>query len=42
VLARVDGAVCGPNRADQLDPVLAARDVALSQDDSDRIERFFE
>jgi aryl-alcohol dehydrogenase-like predicted oxidoreductase len=42
VLARVDGAVCGPNRADQLDPVLAARDLQLSDDDVDRIGRFFE
>jgi aryl-alcohol dehydrogenase-like predicted oxidoreductase len=42
VLARVDGAVCGPNRADQLDPVLAARELHLSDDDVDRIGRFFE
>jgi aryl-alcohol dehydrogenase-like predicted oxidoreductase len=41
VLARVDGAVCGPNRADQLDPVLAARELQLSTDDADRIGRFF-
>ena len=42
VLARVDGAVCGPNRSDQLDPVLAARELHLSQHDVDRIRRFFE
>ena len=41
VLARCDGAVCGPNRAAYLDPVLAARDVELSQDDVDRIGGFF-
>jgi len=42
VLARADGAVCGPNRADQLDPVLAARGLQLSDDDAERIGRFFE
>jgi aryl-alcohol dehydrogenase-like predicted oxidoreductase len=42
VLARVDGAVCGPNRAEQLDPILAARELELSSDDIDRIGRFFE
>ncbi|HEV7639908.1 MAG TPA: aldo/keto reductase [Gaiellaceae bacterium] len=42
VLARVDGAVCGPNRAEQLDPILAARDLQLSPDAIDRIGRFFE
>ena len=42
VLARVDGAVCGPNRADQLDPVLAARELGLTEEDRDRIGRFFE
>lgn len=41
VLARVDGAVCGPSRARQLDPVLAAREVQLSQGDVERIGRFF-
>jgi aryl-alcohol dehydrogenase-like predicted oxidoreductase len=41
VLARVDGAVCGPNRAEQLDPILAARDLELSSDDVDRIGGFF-
>ncbi|HEY8645877.1 MAG TPA: aldo/keto reductase [Gaiellaceae bacterium] len=42
VLARVDGAVCGPNRAEQLDPILAARELELSSDDVERIGRFFE
>jgi aryl-alcohol dehydrogenase-like predicted oxidoreductase len=42
VLARVDGAVCGPNRAEQLDPILAARELQLSADDVDRIGRFFQ
>jgi 1-deoxyxylulose-5-phosphate synthase len=42
VLARVDGAVCGPNRADQLDPVLAARELRLTEEDRDRIGRYFE
>jgi aryl-alcohol dehydrogenase-like predicted oxidoreductase len=41
VLARVDGAVCGPNRAEQLDPILAARELELSPDDIERIGRFF-
>jgi aryl-alcohol dehydrogenase-like predicted oxidoreductase len=41
VLARVDGAVCGPNRAQQLDPILAARELELSADDVDRIGGFF-
>ena len=42
VLARVDGAVCGPNRAEQLDPILAARDLQLSPADVDRIGGFFD
>jgi aryl-alcohol dehydrogenase-like predicted oxidoreductase len=42
VLARVDGAVCGPNRAGQLDPILAARELELSPGDVERIGRFFE
>jgi aryl-alcohol dehydrogenase-like predicted oxidoreductase len=41
VLARVDGAVCGPNRAEQLDPILAARELQLSADDVERIGGFF-
>lgn len=42
VLARVDGAVCGPNRAEQLDPIIDARELRLSADDVDRIGRFFQ
>jgi aryl-alcohol dehydrogenase-like predicted oxidoreductase len=38
----VTGAVCGPNRASQLDPILVARDVALSPADRDRIASFFQ
>ena len=34
--SRVDGAVCGPNRAEHLEPVLAARELQLSPDDRDR------
>jgi 1-deoxyxylulose-5-phosphate synthase len=41
VLARCDGAVCGPNRAAHLDPVLAAQALLLSQDDVDRIGGLF-
>jgi aryl-alcohol dehydrogenase-like predicted oxidoreductase len=41
VLARAGGAVCGPNRAEQLDPVLAARDLNLSREEADRIGGFF-
>jgi 1-deoxyxylulose-5-phosphate synthase len=41
VLARVDGAVSGPNRADQLDPILVARDLELTADDVERIGGFF-
>ena len=37
VLARADGAVCGPNRAAHLEPVLAARGLELSEDDVERI-----
>ena len=37
----VTGAVCGPNRASQLDPILAARDVILSPADRERIASFF-
>jgi aryl-alcohol dehydrogenase-like predicted oxidoreductase len=42
VLARVDGAVCGPNTAEQLDPILAARELELSAADIDRIGRCFD
>jgi aryl-alcohol dehydrogenase-like predicted oxidoreductase len=41
VLAVCDGAVCGPNRAAHLDPILAARDLELSDDDVERIGAFF-
>jgi aryl-alcohol dehydrogenase-like predicted oxidoreductase len=41
VLATCDGAVCGPNRAAHLDPILAARELELSQDDVERIGGFF-
>ena len=41
VLATVDGAVCGPNRAAHLDPILEARELALSPADRDRIGSFF-
>ena len=41
VLASVDGAVCGPNRASHLDPVLAARGLHLTPDDVNRIGGFF-
>jgi aryl-alcohol dehydrogenase-like predicted oxidoreductase len=37
----VGGAVCGPNRPDQLDPVLDARELDLGAADRDRIGRFF-
>jgi aryl-alcohol dehydrogenase-like predicted oxidoreductase len=37
----VTGAVCGPTRAAQLDPILAARDVVISPADRDRIASFF-
>ncbi|HEX7084388.1 MAG TPA: aldo/keto reductase [Gaiellaceae bacterium] len=37
----VTGAVCGPNRADQLDPVLEARELELDVADRDRIGGFF-
>lgn len=42
VLARVDGAVCGPNRAEQLGPILAARELELSPGDVERIGSFFQ
>ena len=42
VLACVDGAGCGSNRAEQLDPVLRARELRLTEEDRDRIGRFFE
>src|SRR5581483_3485699 len=42
VLARVDGAVCGPNREAHLDPILAARELRLTPDDVDTIGGLFE
>jgi aryl-alcohol dehydrogenase-like predicted oxidoreductase len=42
VLARVDGAVAGPTRAEQLYPVLAARELSLSAAAAERIGSFFE
>ena len=41
VLDQVDGAVCGPNRASHLDPVLAARELVLAPGDIERIGSFF-
>ena len=37
----VTGVVCGPNRPEQLDPVLAARALELTEDDRERIGAFF-
>ena len=37
----VSGAVCGPNRAEQLDPVLAARELHLDADEHERIGALF-
>jgi len=41
VLHRCDGAVCGPNRASHLDPVLEAMHIELSDEDVGRIGGFF-
>jgi aryl-alcohol dehydrogenase-like predicted oxidoreductase len=41
VLARADGVVCGPTTSAQLDPVLAARTLALTADDVARIGGLF-
>ena len=41
VLARCDGAVCGPNRAAHLDPVLEAMELHLTEEDVGRIGGFF-
>ena len=41
VLAVCDGAVCGPNRAAHLDPILAGRGIELSDDDVERIGGLF-
>jgi aryl-alcohol dehydrogenase-like predicted oxidoreductase len=37
----VTGAVCGPGRASQLDPIFEARDAVVSPADRDRIASFF-
>jgi aryl-alcohol dehydrogenase-like predicted oxidoreductase len=37
----VSGAVCGPNRADQLDPIFSARELVLTPADRDRVASFF-
>jgi aryl-alcohol dehydrogenase-like predicted oxidoreductase len=42
VLARVDGAVCGPMRTEHLDAVLVARELELSADDVQRIGALFD
>jgi aryl-alcohol dehydrogenase-like predicted oxidoreductase len=41
VLARCDGAVCGPNTAARLDPVFEAMELELTDDDATRIGGFF-
>jgi aryl-alcohol dehydrogenase-like predicted oxidoreductase len=41
VLARCDGAVCGPNSAERLEPVFEAQRVELTDDDVSRIGGFF-
>jgi aryl-alcohol dehydrogenase-like predicted oxidoreductase len=41
VLAVCDGAVCGPNRAAHLDPILAARDIQLETPDVERLGALF-
>jgi aryl-alcohol dehydrogenase-like predicted oxidoreductase len=42
VMHRCDGAVCGPNRAAHLDPVLEAMQIELTNEDVVRIGGFFE
>jgi aryl-alcohol dehydrogenase-like predicted oxidoreductase len=42
VMHRCDGAVCGPNRATHLDPILEAMHIDLTNDDVERIGGFFE
>jgi aryl-alcohol dehydrogenase-like predicted oxidoreductase len=37
----VSGAVCGPMRPEQLEPVLAARDLTLTEADHQRIGGLF-
>jgi len=41
VLTRADGAVCGPNTVAQLEPVLAARHLALAADEVERLGALF-
>jgi aryl-alcohol dehydrogenase-like predicted oxidoreductase len=41
VMHRCDGAVCGPNRAAHLDPVLEAMHIELTGEDVERIGGFF-
>ena len=42
VTHRCDGAVCGPNRATHLDPVLEAMHIDLTNEDVERIGGFFQ
>ena len=42
VTHRCDGAVCGPNRATHLDPILEAMDIDLTNEDVERIGGFFQ
>ena len=42
VTHRCDGAVCGPNRATHLDPILEAMDIDLTNEDVGRIGGFFQ
>ena len=42
VTHRCDGAVCGPNRATHLDPILEAMDIDLTNEDAERIGGFFQ
>ena len=42
VMHRCDGAVCGPNRATHLDPVLEAMHIDLTNEDVERIGGFFQ
>ncbi len=41
VMHRCDGVVCGPNRAQHLDPVLEAMQIELTNEDVERIGGFF-
>ena len=42
VMHRCDGAVCGPNRATHLDPILEAMQIDLTNEDVERIGGFFQ